>query len=293
MKECKLNIFIATAVRNEERFLNDLAKKIIGQNLKPYKWVIVDDGSTDKTKDIIVKLCKRYDWIDSIFIPDRGFDDRGRGNSKAISLAFEKALEDGFAEVLCIFDADISFDDDAVSRISSNFMKDDNLGIYGGEIIEFKNGKWKSPVILPVDFVRGACKAYRRKCYQQIGGIVMRRGWDSIDNIKASMKGWRVIRDFEFKVKHKRSVGIRDGFFRDQYKAGRDAYYIGSDYLLVLARGLAKTIKCRPYLIAGMVFLASFFGNMVFGKKKFSDRQFLKFVKKRHRKLLWEGFYKW
>jgi len=165
--------------------------------------------------------------------------------------------------------------------------------VYGGEIVEFRNGSWFPPVILPEDFVRGACKFYRRRCYEEIGGIITRRGWDSIDNLKSAMRGWDVKRDSALLIKHHRPVGSRDGFAKDQYRAGRDAYYIGSDPLLVLVRGLRKMTRSKPYFLGGLIFLSAYFGNKFLAQEQYPDPELLNYVRKRHREILLKGFYKW
>ena len=289
----ELNIHIVTPVRNEEDYLPHLAESILSQKERPFRWIIVDDGSSDRTLSIIDRLEKQFDWIKSIRLKDRGYRARGYGNTLALKMGFEQALQCSRTEVLGALDADITFDELTIEKVKDAFLKDQKLGIYGGEIVEFKNGVWVPPAILPEDFVRGACKFYRKSCYQDIGGIITRRGWDSIDNIKAIMRGWDVKRDVALLVKHHRPVGAADGFARDQYKAGRDAYYIGSDPVLVLIRGLRKMFRSKPYLIGGFIFLVAYFGNNILMAERYPDPELRKYVRKRHREILIQGFYKW
>jgi len=286
-------IHIVSSVRNEQAFLPGLADSIRSQTERPASWTIVDDGSTDNTPAIIKDLEKQCDWISSITVGDRGYNARGYGNTKALQLGFSHALETFHVSGLSNMDADITFDKLTMASVYDSFLNNDNLGIYGGEIVEYRKGKWVPPVVLPDDFVRGACKVYRLACYDQIGGIVPRRGWDSIDNLKAAMLGWDVKRDTALLIRHNRPVGSQDGFVKDQYKAGRDAYYLGSDPLLVLARGGNKLIASKPYFFASMVFLSAYFGNAFLHKERYPDKQFLEFVKHKHRELLLKGFYRW
>ncbi|MCR4263905.1 MAG: glycosyltransferase [Candidatus Roizmanbacteria bacterium] len=286
-------IHIVTPVRNEQDHLPRLEDAMLSQIERPSSWTILDDGSTDRTPSIISELEKQFDWITGIKIPDRGYYARGTGNTAALKLGFENALKNTDVQALGVFDADISFDEMTMEEIYDAFLHNTQLGVYGGEIVEFRNGEWKPPVVLPEDFVRGACKIYRRKCYEDMGGIITRRGWDSIDNITASMKGWDVKRDVGLIIRHHRPVGSQDGFAVDQYKAGRDAYYMGSDPLLVLARGLRKMVKTKPYFAGGLVFLSAYFGNAFLKKEQYADPELRAYVKKRHRQLLMTGQYKW
>lgn len=284
---------VVTAVRNEEKYLPGLASSMVVQTRLPEKWTIVDDGSTDSTPSIIEELEKDYDWIESIRLPNRGFYKRGIGNTTALKLGFEKAQQAMGIQGWGVLDADVTFKNTTVEQILNAFLTNPKLGIYGGEIVEFHDGKWSPPVVLPEDFIRGACKFYRRQCYKDINGIVTRRGWDSIDNIKAAMKGWEVRRDTALLIRHHRSVGSKDGPLKDQYKTGRDAYYIGSDPMLVLVRGLRKLVKDKPFFLGGLIFLSAYFGNSFLRKDRYPDDEFLKFVRKQHRQILLQGFYKW
>lgn len=293
MPKESIGIHLVTVARNEENFLPGLIDSVLSQREKPDNWMIVDDGSSDRTIDIIDNLEAQYNWIESIKLTDRGYRDRGYGNTIALKKGFGHGLRSTKINFLGVMDADITFDELTIAQIRDAFLGNQNLGIYGGEIVEYKKGEWKPPVILPEDFVRGACKFYRRKCYQDIDGIMTRRGWDSVDNIKASMVGWDVKRDSVLMIKHHRSVGSSEGFAKDQYKAGRDAYYIGSDPILVLARGLRKLVKNKPYFAGGLIFLSAYFGNKFLQKEQYPNVELLEFVKKRHRQLLKEGFYKW
>lgn len=94
-------------------------------------------------------------------------------------------------------------------------------------------------------------------------------------------------------IKHHRPVGAADGFAKDQLKAGRDAYFIGSDPVLVLARGLRKMIKTKPYFVGGLIFPSAYFGNKFLATERYPDPKLLGYVKKRHREILLQGFYKW
>ncbi len=286
-------IHLVSVVRNEEQYLPGLVDSILSQEERPYKWTIVDDGSTDDTPSIIDALERDYDWVRRVRAPDRGYNDRGHANSTALRSGFETALQNSQVEAIGVLDADITFNELTMSQIYDAFLNNDNLGIYGGEIVELRGDQWVPPVTLPEDFVRGACKLYRRKCYDDIGGILTRRGWDSIDNLKAAMHGWDVKRDAALLIRHHRPVGTTDGFVKDQWKVGRDAHYIGSDPLLVLARGMRKMVKTKPYFLGGMIFLSAYFKNRFFSTEQYPDPQLLQFVQKRHREILLQGFYKW
>jgi len=120
-------IHVVSAVRNEDKYLPKLADSILSQTERPYKWSIIDDGSTDKTHFVIEALQKDFDWIEGIALPDRGFTDRGRGNSAAIKLGFETALKNSGVQALGTLDADITFDEVAMEHVYDSFLTNKKL----------------------------------------------------------------------------------------------------------------------------------------------------------------------
>jgi glycosyltransferase involved in cell wall biosynthesis len=292
MKGAKSVMSVVTLARNEEKYLPALAETILAQTRKPDVWCIVDDGSTDKTPLFIKSLEKQYNWIKSLRRTDRGFYSRGKGSLEAMQEGIEYVWSLNNPDIIGVCDADITFGKDALSRVEKNFIKNENLGIYGGEITEFKNKQWVTPAILPTEFVRGAFKFYRKKCFKEIGGIKIIKGWSAIDNMYALMLGWEVVRDITLHVRHHRPKGKRDGL-NDHQKAARNAYYMNSDTLLVSMRGLRRMIKERPFIVGGLVFLSTFFTNKLLKKEQFPDKDLLKFIQRHHKKILKKGYYRW
>ncbi|MEK7472945.1 MAG: glycosyltransferase family 2 protein [Patescibacteria group bacterium] len=288
-----LSIGIVTPVRNEEDTLQNLANCILSQTELPDHWLIVDDASSDTTPSIINSLKRQYSWITSINLPDRGHYSRGEGSYSTAAKGFKYMLGSFDVQVLGIFDADISFEKTTIERIRDEFLRSNKLGIYGGEIIELINSKWIIPMILPKDFVRGACKFFRRQCYENIGGIKLGKSSNVISNMEALMYGWEVKRDSTLLIKHLRSGGSRDNYVQRYTKGGVEAAYIGSDPLLTLVRGARKMIKSKPYFLGGLIFLGTYFNNTVLHKDQYPNSELLKFIQKRHRQILLEGFYKW
>lgn len=293
MNKRHLSIGIVSPVKNEESTLQKLADCILSQTELPDHWLIVDDGSSDTTPSIIDNLKRQYDWITSISLPDRGYYSRGEGSYTAAANGFKHMLASFDVQVLGIFDADVSFEKKTIERIRDVFLKSNKLGIYGGEIIELINGKWVIPITLPKDFVRGACKFFRSQCYEDIGGIKSGKASNIISNMEALMHGWEVKRDIALLIKHHRSGGSRDNYVRRHIKGGIEAAYIGSDPLLTLVRGIRKMIKSKPYFFGGLIFLGTYFNNAFLCRDQYPNPKLLKFIQKRHRQILHEGFYKW
>lgn len=292
MNKKRFSIGIVTPVRNEQDMLPKLANSIFRQTVLPTLWLIVDDGSSDNTPNVIYSLKRQYNWITSIRLPDRGYYSRGEGSYATAAKGFKHMLSSN-VQVFGIFDADISFEKTTIERIRDAFLKSNKLGIYGGEIVELINGKWEASIKLPKDFVRGACKFFRRQCYVDIGGIKLGKSSNIISNMEALMHGWNVERDILLLIKHHRSGGSRNSFVQRYTKAGSEAAYIGSDSLLTLVRGIRKMIKSKPYFLGGLIFLGTYFNNAFLRRDQYPNPELLKFIQKRHRQILYEGFYRW
>ena len=48
-----LKYVLITSARNEEAYIEKTIKSVISQTILPKKWVMVSDGSTDRTEEII------------------------------------------------------------------------------------------------------------------------------------------------------------------------------------------------------------------------------------------------
>ncbi|MEZ5194853.1 MAG: glycosyltransferase family A protein [Bacteroidales bacterium] len=67
------NYIIISPVRNEEKFVEQTINSVISQTIKPHEWIIVNDGSTDSTKEIVQRYTAKYPWIKLVNLEDRGY----------------------------------------------------------------------------------------------------------------------------------------------------------------------------------------------------------------------------
>lgn len=292
MNNILMCLALITTARDEEEYIAFTIESLLSQTLRPDLWIIVNDGSKDKTGEIIDNVNKQFKWIKSIHLKDRGYNLRGKGVINAFYAGFHwiKHLNPEFIGIL---DADVSVPKNYFAKLLHEFKKNPKLGISGGKICEFTKDHWQSPVHLPKNFVRGASKVYRLKCFQQINGLFRGRGWDSIDNIKAEMLGWDVYRCDQLVAKHHKQVGTKDGSIIDSYKVGRDAYFIGSYPFLAVLRVLRRMLVVKPYFISGLAMLIGYFGNKMMRRKQYPDKKLLSYVWQMHRQLLFKGFINW
>ncbi len=214
-----------TPARDEATTLPRLAESLAGQTVPPTRWVIVDNGSTDGTLAIATELAERSPWIEVL---NTAGDDRPvRGG--AIVRAFHAGLEAlaGEADIVANLDADVSFEPDFFARLLAAFAEDPRLGIASGTCYEEQDGEWRQRHVTGTT-VWGATRAYRRACLADVLPLEERMGWDGIDEMKASARGWRTHALTDLPFKHHREEGQRDGSRRRARIAqGRAAHYIG------------------------------------------------------------------
>jgi poly-beta-1,6-N-acetyl-D-glucosamine synthase len=246
---------IITPVRDEEEHIQATIESVRQQTVLPSLWVIVDDGSTDRTGAIADRAAAESPWIRVIHRTNRGFRKSGGGVMEAFYEGYH-ALSCPDWEFLVKLDGDLSFAPDYFEECFAHFQSDPDLGIGGGEIHHDIAGKLQAEVN-PRFHVRGATKIYRRACWEAIGGLWPASGWDTIDEVKANMLGWRTHSFPELHLLHHRFTGTEEGLMRDRVKHGMACYISGYHPLFVTA-SCARRITQKPYLVGAAAIMYGF-----------------------------------
>src|SRR5579863_4493629 len=194
---------LISPVHNEERFIGRMIESIASQTVLPGHWIIVDDGSTDNTAQIVRAYAQRFEFIELICLPRR--TSRKPGGESVIQQVLKMVQSYPF-DFLARFDADLEFCPDYIERILGEFSKDKKLGIAGGGLYVEKGCRLVLEKV-PHYHVRGGLKMYRRKCLEQIGTLYPYMGWDTIDEVFAWKHGWKTKSFIENRVIHKRPTG--------------------------------------------------------------------------------------
>jgi poly-beta-1,6-N-acetyl-D-glucosamine synthase len=248
---------IITPARDEEEYLERTIRSVASQSVKPLQWIIVNDGSRDRTGAIIDHYAEVYPWITARHRPNRGFREAGGGVINTFYDGYAQ-IESSQWEFLVKLDADLSFPSDYFERCFAEFEKDPRLGIGGGGIYHEEAGELKLEQN-PKFHVRGATKIYRRECWGDLGGLVRAPGWDTVDEVKANMLGWNTRSFLDLRVSHYRFTGAADGAWKDCIKNGKANYITGYHPIFMLFKCVRRLAK-RPYFI-GSVGLALGFIN--------------------------------
>jgi glycosyltransferase involved in cell wall biosynthesis len=233
---------VVTPVRNEAANLRTLADALAEQSLLPELWLIVDTGSTDGTSALVDELQAAYSWV-------RGLEERSPGavtRGGPIVRAFHAGLRalDSDVDAVVKLDADITVEPDHFARLLEAFAADQRLGIAGGTCYERDtDGVWRQRHGTGPG-VWGANRAYRRACLDEILPLEERMGWDTVDLIKATVRGWRTAVLDELPFRHHRVEGARDGKRTQTWAVqGRVSYFLGYRPSYVVLRTLYRALK--------------------------------------------------
>lgn len=252
---------LITPARNEAAFIELTIKSMVRQTILPLKWIIVSDGSTDGTDDLVERYASEYKWIDLVRMPERK-ERHFAGKVYAFNAGYERVNGMNYDIIGCI-DGDISFEDDYFHFLLSKFVENPNLGVGG---TPFREGTLKYDYrFTSVEHVSGACQLFRKECFESIGGYMPLKvgGVDLIAVITARMKGWNT-RTYTEKtyVHHKKTQAGKNSGVIALFKSGFHDYLMGGHPTWQIFRSCYQMSK-KPYFIGGIVLLAGYFWAMV------------------------------
>ena len=195
-----------------------------------------------------------------------------------------EAFHDGYTSLQCSdwdfivkLDGDLSFAPEYFERCLEYFRKNPDLGIGGGEIRHDLSGALK-PEANPIFHVRGATKIYRRTCWEAIGGLWRAPGWDTIDEVKANMLGWKTYTFSDLHLLHQRLTGSEEGLLRDRVKHGL-ACYISGYHPLYLAASCLRRLTQKPYVIGSLAIMYGFLTAHVTRPPRLEDRSYVAYIR--------------
>ena len=272
-----MNYIIISPVKDEERYLETTIKSVISQTIKPVRWIIVNDGSIDRTPEILNEYCKKYEWINVVKIERGSRRQPGSAVINAFNRGYEIVKNEQFDYIVKL-DCDLNFDSYYFEELLSKFNEDKKLGIASGIYLE-KNDKHWIPVKMPFYHTAGACKFVRADCFKQIGGFIPSRGWDTIDEIRAQMMGWET-RHFEtLKMYHLKNEGSGIGNLRTNVMHGEIFYLTGGSKIFFMLKTLHRMIFGEPFFIGGIMMVFGYLKPLFFRKKLLVTDKEAKFYK--------------
>lgn len=247
---------LITPARNEEANISKTIESVISQTTLPKKWVIVSDGSTDRTDEIVKGYLSANSWIEFVRMPEHR-DRHFAAKVECFNAGYEKLQGLNF-DIIGNLDADISFDKEYFESLLGRFADDSKLGVAGSPFVE--DGKQYDYRFTNIEHVSGACQLFRRKCFEEIDGYVPIKGGgiDWVAVTTARMKGWKTRTFTDKTCLHHRKMGTGNTSpMLTWFKQGRKDYFFGNHPLWEMVRTLYQTTK-RPYIVGGLFLLCGY-----------------------------------
>jgi glycosyltransferase involved in cell wall biosynthesis len=252
----RLAYVLITPARNEEAYIEKTIQSVISQKYLPKRWVIVSDGSTDRTDEIVQKYVTGHSWIEFLRMPEKR-ERHFAAKVQCFNAGYER-IKDMSYDIIGSLDADISFESDYFAFLLSKFVEFPRLGVAGTPFME--GTSHYDYRFTNIEHVSGACQLFRRECFEDIGGYVPIKagGIDWIAVTTARMKGWMTRTFTEKTCFHHRPMGTgNSSAFLAWFRLGSKDYFLGNHPLWEMFRALYQMAK-RPYIIRGSLLLLGY-----------------------------------
>jgi poly-beta-1,6-N-acetyl-D-glucosamine synthase len=259
---------LITPARNEAKFIELTIQSVLAQTIRPVKWIIVSDGSTDGTDDVVRNYAEQHNWIELVRRPERK-ERTFAAKVNAFNAGYHR-LDNLDYDLIANLDADISFDDkEYFEFLISRFAENPRLGIAG---TSFREGNITYPSRLhSIEDVLGACQMFRRECFVAIGGYqpISGGGIDMVAVLAAQAAGWQTQTFTEKLCIHHRAVGSAHctNLLERWLHTGRKDYLLGSHPAFEIFR-CAYQMAHRPYVIGGVLMLLGYFWVLLRGVER-------------------------
>jgi poly-beta-1,6-N-acetyl-D-glucosamine synthase len=270
-----LTYVLITPARNEAAFIELTIQSVISQTVLPLKWMIVSDGSTDNTDDIVNKYTPANPWIELLRMPERK-ERHFAGKVFAFNAGYEQVRRLNF-DVIGSLDADISFEQDYFDFLLERFVLTPELGVAGSP---FREGDTQYDYRFSrKEHVSGACQLFRRECFEEIGGYtpIKEGAIDLTAVVTARMKGWRTETFTEKHCIHHRTMGTaRNHICRALFISGYGDYRMGVHPLWQICRSIYQMSR-KPIIVGGSILLIGYLWAFMKRAQKPVSDEFVRF----------------
>ena len=273
-------LLIVSPCRNEGEFLERSIKSVLNQTVLPATWVIVDDGSTDETPEILVRFSKEFPVIKVIHRTDRGTRKVGPGVIEAFYEGLESQQWQEY-DYICKLDLDLELPSDYFESLIEIMEMDPRMGTCSGKAY-YKNGEGKLVSEKCGDEMsQGMTKLYRTQCFDEIGGFVEEVMWDGIDCHRCRMLGWQAASwdDPKLRFIHLRPMGSsQNGIITGRMRHGFGQYFMGTSPVYMLVSAFYRMFL-PPFVVGGISMFLGYFSAWWQGVPRYNDREFQKFLR--------------
>lgn len=277
---------LVTPCKNEEESLPKLAESVIKQTIKPALWVIVDDGSTDRTPEILEDIASKNNWIKSLRLNEKPRD-LGIHVSHVYRTGFDYAINyckcnEIEYNYICSVDADIILENNYFELLMFETEKNENLGVCSGRI-----GNIISEKVIWTDFREdlpsGGARLWRKNCFETTGGYLLTCSPDSVSNVKAKIQGWETRQFGHVKAISTRAYASAEGQWRGYKKVGANNYFIGYTPSHVILKGISLLHSKTEFSKSGvgLAYIYGYFSEYIKRSPRLNDLEIIDYYKKK------------
>jgi poly-beta-1,6-N-acetyl-D-glucosamine synthase len=276
-------LLVISPVRNEGAHIERVALALGSQTRPPDAWVVVDDHSSDDTREVLERLAPQLPFMRIIGAPQAvadGVTDRlaAAAAPRAFNAGLHSLQWQEFSHIAKL-DGDTELPPRYFERLLERFAENPRLGLGGGVRIERVGRQDKLERVPTRHHVPGALKCYTRECFEDIGGMQERLAWDTIDEVYARMRGYETLAFPELVAVHHRPWGSADGTLRGRSRHGRCAYIVHYPLPWVALRAV-KTARMRPLGLSGIAYLSGYLGGAARSTPRVADPDFRAFFRR-------------
>jgi glycosyltransferase involved in cell wall biosynthesis len=253
---------------------------VTSQSEPPALWVVVDDGSTDQTPEVLRDWASRFDYIRIVTRPDRGIRKVGPGVIDAFYAGYDTIDPNAF-DFICKLDLDLDLPPRYFEILMDKMDADPRLGTCSGkpymrlddELVSEKCGDENSV---------GMTKFYRVECFDQIGGFVRQVMWDGIDGHRCRMLGWVAASydEPDLRFIHLRPMGSSyKGILTGRMRHGFGQYFMGTSLTYMTASAVFRMAQ-PPLFTGGAAMWWGYVKSMFQRVPRYDDEELRRFLRR-------------
>ena len=289
MNKMLASFVVISPARNESEFMRDTLDTVCKQSVKPDLWVVVDDGSTDSTPQILREYSDKHDWIKVVTRANRGHRSVGPGVIDAFYSGLETVDYKNY-KYICKLDLDLRLPNKYFEELLRRCEENPRIGSCSGKAYMEKNGE-KISENIGDEMSVGASKFMRVDCFDEIGGFVHEVMWDGIDCHTARMKGWQVKSwdDPNLNFIHLRPMGSSQvNIYTGRIRHGYGQYFMGGSLLYSFAAAIYR-IPHPPIVIGGFLSFWGHLRSILKGEPQYENKEFKRYLSMYQRRALLYG----
>jgi biofilm PGA synthesis N-glycosyltransferase PgaC len=236
---------IITPAYNESQYVERTIESVMRQTVLPAKWIIVDDGSTDATAEIIQHYASKFDAIEYLRrekVPGQSY----YGSNVYAIMEGYSAINETEYDFLAVLDADISLPSDYYEQILEQFTLDEKLGVASGVYMDLVDGKLRK-ILNDRRSTPKAIQVFRKECFEDIGGYLPMKygGEDTCSCVMARMKGWKSWSFSDISVVHNKPIGTghANNLLKVRFRIGVNEYFMATHPVFMYFKSLRRCVK--------------------------------------------------